>query len=128
MNVIKISPLILAQPAGDTQTARRRAFRLMQQAECLGHDVEALLRTDAGKVTDGERLFIACRPRSAVAGQVQPGVNDVDALARNGEISRHEVGTVPAGGDEAVELLAMFANQFQTSLAERFGESFQIDV
>ena len=57
---------------------------------------------------------------AAVAGQVQARIDDVDAFARNAEVVRHEVGVVAAGGDEAVDLAAVLADQ-RRAPAARYG-------
>ena len=119
--------MVVAEPAGDVQPASRRAGRLFEQLERLGQDVQSLLRTDAGEVADGEGpLPFGARP--AVAGEVQAGMDDVDALARNAEIVGHEVGVVGGGGDEAVDLAAVLADQRQATAAVRLRQRFEKDV
>ncbi len=54
--LVEIGLVVLAEPAGDAQPEPFGARHLPQQDERLDQVVQALLRTDAGEVADGERL------------------------------------------------------------------------
>ena len=128
LNVVKILFMRLAQPAGDAQPAALAPGVGPQQSKRLGQDVQPFFRTDPGEVADRERPAVARRPRPTVAAQVQSRIDDVDALARDGQVLRHEVGVVAARSDEAVDLAAVFADQLERLRPERLRQRVEKNV
>ena len=84
--------------------------------------VQSLLGTDAGEIADREWSAVDTRPRVAKAFQVEPGMDDVDAFAWQAEVACHEVGIIMARGDEAHEILAIGADEFEGSAAILVGK------
>src|SRR5437763_9331493 len=99
LDVLEISAIVLAEPAGNVQTAGRGGRILPEEMKRLRQDVQPFFWTNAREVADG-RTFVRLRSSAAVARQVQAGVDDLNPLARDGEVPGHEVGVVGAGGDE----------------------------
>ena len=63
-----------------------------------------------------------------MSGQVETRIDNRDAGARNLEILRHEVRIKATGGDEAIDLLAMFANQLKALTAKGLRKRFEVEV
>src|SRR5205807_4716823 len=115
--LIVIGPVIFAEPAGHPQPARGGPWPMSHPQERIHKNVEPLLRTDAGEITDGVRLAWRARGGAAVATQVQAGVDDVGALGRQTEQLAHVSGVIAAGGHEAVNFAAVVADQVERPAA-----------
>ncbi len=82
--------------------------------EGLGEEVQALLRADAGEVTDGERLFRRARGRlDPVAGQVEAERDDQQPAAVDAsQVLGHETGVPGAVHLEDVDVPRPFPEHF----------------
>src|SRR5262249_24416139 len=142
-HLLEVRPIVLPQPARDTQPGRWAARRLSQQAERLGEDVQRLLGTDACEIANCEGPPLRPPPPPspprggggggggggpAVASKVEARPDNVDALARNLKVTRHEIGVIVARADKAVDAATVLPDQVEAFLPVRLGQGFQVDV
>src|SRR5207244_8915461 len=99
-----------------------------ENAESIGKNVKPLVGADAGKIADGERFAVRFGARSSMPGQVQTWMDHVNSLPRDREVLGHELGVIPACGNEAVDLPAVCANQSQAFAAKRLGQRFEVKI
>src|SRR5262245_47094322 len=126
--VMQIVVVVAAEPAGNVQSARRCSRRLAQDTEGLDQMMQPFFGTDTGEIANDVRRFLTLGRGSAMTGQVEAGVNYVEAFASNAEIAGHELGIIRAGGDEAVDLTAVVANQTNRLGAKQLGQGSQKDI
>ena len=77
----------------------------MQQPKRLHKLVQSLFGTDAGKISDRERVAGVGFHLAVVAAQIDPQGNPVKAVRGEIEILRHEIPVISAMNEKPIELL-----------------------
>src|SRR5262249_9512824 len=113
----EVRAVVLAEPPARLQLCRRRAGLLPQHDECFHEAVEPLLRADAREEADRERAFAARVSQAAVAREGDARLDNVNALARDAEVTSHVVRVVAAGADVRGHRLAVRADLVDALLA-----------